>query len=546
MKEPQIDVYSTSTQQFLNRVGWKKKFLKLWGTTTIDGVKVLNKKHNFYPHPTNKDLFLLLNMYNQVKGTSMKGIDSAWITLSPSKAKIPELTRLSLIQDLDFNVPTGRYELVIGRKISVVKTINELGEESHSTVSGGDPLNLFTNTYIKQDGTYDASAIEQSLKANFLTLFNNYFMEGLSDSEIENLVTVTVLGGSNAFLVTVIDATSSYSENGSTSSTRLNNAITLTLSITNVGVVASTDPIIDTILKFKDRVKADNMTIGDVLSMAYTRRLPVTNEFWYKDRLRASVFEVDTLKSKDCIELVTKSIDTGYKKKKVPWYKKIIGIVVFIVVFYFTGGLGGTFASFAFSFSVATLAVALTSAAMARWGDTVGAEAVGKFAKTVSSIGVFVAIVSVINSISNVIVKAVTEAAKAGATQSLTQMLVDKIKDFVISTFNRYTSQLSVSRAVELGNRLFGLYTRNKLEKLNDKVISTSNLLKKQEEEMKGHEIEEQQRLYHMGLMFSKVYTENIQQDMSEFAIDYKYEPTRYPNQRGTLHIGNICRRYFF
>lgn len=545
MKEPQIDIFTTSVQQFLNQVGWKRKFLRYWGTEMLDGVEVLKEKHYYYPSIANEKLFRHLNMYNQVKSASMSGIDSAWIYLNANKGDLPDLTNELLVQDLDFNVDSGIYTLNISPNVVVKQVIFK------GVTEIVDTLDIMSDSYKNEDGSIKVEELSTYIRANYEAILDNYIVEAAEESEIVNLVTMFVLTGSEAFTAEIVNITYTYGESSTTTGgILLIPAISIELKITNVNVVDANDSIIDNIIAYKNKklaeAKAQELERSNAIAAinaVLNRDTTVTNDIWYKSRLRASMFESSTLKSKDCIQLIKGALDTGYAKKKVPWYKKILGILVFVVVFWISGGTAATsFTAFATAFGTATLAVSLLSAAMAAWGDEVGAGAVGKFAQGVSKIGTFLAIAAVVSNVANAISTALKEAGKG----SLLSVLKTKITTYIKDTFRRYTSELTLNNAIDLTNRVFGLYSNNKLESLESKLKEKSNLLQKQEEEMRGENIEETQRLYNLSLMFSKVYTENIKQDTGRFEIDYLYEPTRYPGQKGTMHIGNICRRSFF
>jgi len=395
-----------------------------------------------------------------------------------------------------------------------------------------------SDSYKNEDGSIKVEELSTYIRANYEAILDNYIVEAAEESEIVNLVTMFVLTGSEAFTAEIANITYTYGESRTTTGgILLIPAISIELKVTNIGVVDADDSIIDNIIAYKNKKPAAT------ISSIFNKYTTVTDDIWYKSRLRASVFESSTLKSKDCIQLIKGALDTGYTKKKVPWYKKVLGILVFVVVFWISGGTAATsFTAFATAFGTATLAVSLLSAAMAAWGDEVGAGAVGKFAQGVSKIGTFLAVAAVVSNVANAISTALKEAGKG----SLLSVLKTKITTYIKDTFRRYTSELTLNNTIDLTNRVFGLYSNNKLESLESKLKEKSNLLQKQEEEMRGENIEETQRLYNLSLMFSKVYTENIKQDTGRFEIDYLYEPTRYPGQKGTMHIGNICRRSFF
>jgi hypothetical protein len=506
----------------------------------LDGVEVLKERHYYYPSIANEKLFRHLNMYNQVKSAKMSGIESAWIYLNANKSDLPDLTKELLVQDLDFNVDSGIYTLNISPNV-VIKQYRFKG-----VTDIVDPLGIMSDDYKNEDGSIKVEELSTYIRANYEAILDNYIVEAAEESEIVNLVTMFVLTGSEAFTAEIVNITYTYGESSTiTGGILLIPAISIELKITNVNVVDANDSIIDNIIAYKNKKLSSLLAIISAALNKNTtnKNTTVTDDIWYKSRLRASVFESSTLKSKDCIQLIKGALDTGYAKKKVPWYKKILGILVFVVVFWISGGTAATsFTAFAAAFGTATLAVSLLSAAMAAWGDEVGAGAVGKFAQGVSKIGTFLAIVTVVSNIANAIRTVLKEAGKG----SLLSVLKTKITTYIKDTFRRYTSELTLNNAIDLTNRVFGLYSNNKLESLESKLKEKSNLLQKQEEEMRGENIEETQRLYNLSLMFSKVYTENIKQDTGRFEIDYLYEPTRYPGQKGTMHIGNICRRSFF
>lgn len=539
MKEPQIDIYATATQGYLNKVGWKKKFLRYWGTETVDGIEVLKKRHYYYPSISDDDkkLFQHLNVYEDLKSSSMSGISSAWMYLNAGADDLEDYTTEAIVQQVDFDIPDGKYAVNISRKYKLTK-----GRYNKILIEYEDPLRLF-NTELT-----DAEVITL-ITNNYQDVLDNYTVEGGEEDSVVNVVATHVMLGSDAFDGEITEVVSTYAEYGSEGSYEVKEGYSITIQLEQVGAVTGTDAII---VAIENYVTAKLAAEAEATALANATRSWLTSStteektddyLWYKGQLRASVFDPENLKTADCISLVQGALDTGYKKKSVPWYKKLLGLIIFVVAFYFSGGTAAaTLGQLAYSVSVATLAVSLASAAMAAWGDELGASAVGEFASKVSVLSTFLGIAAVISNISNMITAAMKEVTTKGIVQTVSDLIVDKIT----ALYSSYTVDLTLTKGIELLNKVFSLYSSNKLESLQSKLADKSNVLAAQEEEMNGHSIEEQQRLYHMSMMFSKGYTENIQQDMGVYEIDYLYEPTAAANQKGTMHIGNICRRSFY
>lgn len=87
MKRPQPDFGEIAMANYLQNLGFINKFIKLWGTTTIQGEEVLVYRNSFYKNMSEdtKKLTKWLKMYDDLTDQKMKGIRSAWLYLNPSK-----------------------------------------------------------------------------------------------------------------------------------------------------------------------------------------------------------------------------------------------------------------------------------------------------------------------------------------------------------------------------------------------------------------------------------------------------------------------------
>lgn len=90
MKRPQPDIGALQQQRFLINVSTIKKMLRLWGTTTVDGVEVFNKRQYFVPSAARSEnfekLFKYLGAYESALDTDYHGIKEAWLFLNRNKS----------------------------------------------------------------------------------------------------------------------------------------------------------------------------------------------------------------------------------------------------------------------------------------------------------------------------------------------------------------------------------------------------------------------------------------------------------------------------
>ena len=254
--------------------------------------------------------------------------------------------------------------------------------------------------------------------------------------------------------------------------------------------------------------------------------------------MRVSAFSSKQIKTKDLIPIIQGSLDTGYSKKKTKWYKKLLGFVVFAVAFYFSGplaiGIAGagaaTVAVVAVQLAIATLAVSLLSAAMMMWGDEMGSMAVGRFAQKVSVVSSIVGIMAIVSSVAGQIAKAASQLATKAATEGAIKAALDYVKDYVISVFKKYTTDLSLERGIISANRIFNMYSKNKLDKLSDRLKSL------EAQNAENSQYEEENMARDIGRALIKSHAELLHQD-SDDRYDYMYE-----SWKGPMHTGNIQR----
>lgn len=547
MKKPQIDILRESTQRYVSQLGFKNKFLRLWGH---DGTSLTEKQY-YYPRidPSKVELFKLLGIYKDLVEAQgkMSGIEKAWVYLNPKKVDVSTLTDELLIQELEFDILDGIYTLNITPNVSFQRT--RFRRNSELGVIMEDKLGLLEYS--------NKVALGEYIKDNYDEVLKNYIVEGAEDNDTLNLILMYILKGSTSFSCTIksteyaltnnvkVIETEEYSESYKYSV----KSISMDLEIKQIGIVTRNDPLVKSILKGKEddeksKIKNTAKETSRILGSILNRR-GQTDSVWLDGKLRVSMFDSKELKTKDLIKLLSKSIDTGYKKKEAKWYKKFIGIIVFVVVFVFTGGTSApTFAAFAAAFSIATIAVVGLTAAMAAWGDETGAMEVGKFAKAVSVASTVIGIAALIHAVTISIQQAairqvIAEASKEGlklssaeiAKQASARSLIDTLKGMISEMFQSgLTTKLSLERTMMVINKLHELHSKNKIEELKDRLKSL------EEQNAEYAQFEEESNTRDLGRAIIKSHGEVFHQNSVD-RYDYMYESWTSP-----MHTGNIQR----
>jgi len=571
MKEPQIDIRQTAVQQHINRVGFKNKFLRLWGDNGI----ALSGRHIYYPDMEfrNVKLFKFLNMYEDLKESTnnMKGVESAWIYLNPEKMKSSDLTEELLVQTLEFNIPNGVYSITVAPKVRLVKRkFGGIFGTTTVTEEGPDTLGILSDTYVNGDGTIDHKVLGEYIKDNYTTLVSDYIIDPNStpeedsesiEVETANLVAMYALGGSNGFSVEVTGMTYTFSEsakivkqdNGtSVSYPYRTKALNIEMKIEQIGAIGEDDPIVQKIvakyneLEALDEAKnATNSSVDSALSKVSEK----TDEIWVNGLMRLDIFSAQVLKTKDLVPIITGSIDTGYQKKKAKWYSKLLSIIVLVVAVYLTAISGGSLAPLAkvaLVATVATLAVTVTSVVLTAWGDYAGGAFAGKLSQGLGKISAIVGFLNLANIAVNALRTAATEGAKQAAAQELgkqatevtaaelvtyqaSRSLLDTITQTAAELFkNTGGNFLSTKQGLTITNKVYGMYTKNKLEKLSSKLESAET------KEASYAELEEQMRSKDISKEFIKAGAEVLTD-----SIDDPYDNI-YSGWSTNMHSGNI------
>ena len=252
------------------------------------------------------------------------------------------------------------------------------------------------------------------------------------------------------------------------------------------------------------------------------------------------------LKYKELYEYVTSLIDTGYKKKKVKWYKKALAIIVAVIVFVVSGGnVGAAFATFtAFATFVVIISLILTilSLVTAVLGMESAASAFAAANKTIEPLVILASIFLFVDGITQ---KLKEQAAKKGAEKITSEVVLDfleeslenLVEDFIDTILQGYSDVMSgqlTNAAIQFVNNTLKLLTlpqQIKLEKIADRNKDLRAEYEKLQEELSQED--------DLLRGFARIYARPATADWSYYAQQFD-QP--YERGGGRLHIGNIQR----
>lgn len=90
MKRPQPDIGDILRDRYIMSLSTARKLKRLWGTTTVSGVEVLNLRQYYWKEPRRSEnfekLFKLLNAYDSVNEGDYSSLDDAWLYFNKNNA----------------------------------------------------------------------------------------------------------------------------------------------------------------------------------------------------------------------------------------------------------------------------------------------------------------------------------------------------------------------------------------------------------------------------------------------------------------------------
>ena len=149
-----IDFFETYKGELLGTKKFRNKFIRLWGTETIDGVKVMKSRFTVYPGYLNKNadgtytdeakkiqsFCKMLGSWSQIKESNFKAIAGYYFYLNPDKDDTSELSKELLAEKVDLFCPKDEWQEC---------TINYIDQSNPTRFDGWTKEQILT--YIDND-----------------------------------------------------------------------------------------------------------------------------------------------------------------------------------------------------------------------------------------------------------------------------------------------------------------------------------------------------------------------------------------------------------
>ena len=541
MKE-YIDFYATLQGELFAKRKLAARLKKHWGTTSINGVEVYNKKFVIWPGTHTERVRKVLDIFNipvsQINEQSKNGIEYLYLKFDGNKMDSSSLSREALATMIEAEIP-----------------FDEWGEFtlSYSDQANPEKFNGWTKEQIFEyvDNNYK-SAIYQSVG-----LSTTGKIEGIDDY----IGAYVLLDDCVDFLVEMLDASvvaipvkpahdpeePDFNKRWEKPTTFIS-GINVKIRYKRTGYLNDDSPVVKELandISYNSYNGRYNRGVS-VRSFLTRRSSGKTNILWYNGHIRLSTAK--ELKKHDYAKLIYGSIALDYKKKEVSGWKKLLGpliIIVAIVITVFTWGAASPLVTIATAATLTTVALTVAQMVLAKSGDFAGAEYMGRWIKITQIVSLVAGIAALVqNLVRAAATQAVTQGAGTavssgavstigsvtveGAVVQLSEITFQNVVDGAISMVTDSVSSMSwldkLSSAAKVAGKLMDIREKNKIKELT----SMSEEVKAQQSEI----MDLYDKNLHMGLEDIRMYTRPLTQDNAQFEIDYLYEGTGFHIQR--------------
>lgn len=555
MSKTYIDFFETLKGEFIASLKFKNKFLRLWGTTTIDDVEVLKRKFVVYPglETDNVKKFLkLIGSSKSFDGQSFKGITSYYFYINSTKADVLDSEDLA-------DMIAGKINSYIGidGEAIVTLTFTELDD------------NINFSLYTKEQ-------VLQYLVSDYNTNFNKLH-SAVGDYIIESAIGEYLLFDNGQHLIAEAlnasvtsvpyyeyNAESLYKYNRDKVA-RFKSSVSIQIKFIQKSYISGSSNIVNGILSERQQAKesrlqslleSDNNYESNTAWIG-KKQVGKTDNIWYKGQMRKSFIDDKSIKTKTKCEIIISALDTGYEQKKAKGWKKLLGpilIIAAIALAPFTGGASLALA-IATNVGIAVMIMVAIQAYWAKHGDPAAASYMGRWVKIGSIISTVAGIGAIIANMSKMAFQqASTEAAKeamiqGGATAAEASLAVGAMDAAQITSFNvasNVTVEVGIgayaSAAVEMavgsvtsswqsmvstGMKIFKVavdyITKNRMETAQSELNTITEKAEKVNEEL----ADIQDKEINIGLEIIKTYANQLTTDNIRFQVGYLYDGTR-------------------
>ena len=528
-----IDMFETYKGLFLASHRLKNRFKKYWGTTTLDGVEVFNKRMVVWPGTdSNKNVVKILKMfgmYTNIKKAKFEGITNYYLWLNPAKMdNYATISKDIIVNHLNAVIPNYEFQIVL------------------NYTDADDP---------KKFNGWTSEQVSTWFLANYATLRTGAYVECRGNTLVAEAVGYYVpLDVSGNFAMRTVSATvTPIAYRTSAGLTAYHSGISVELAAKQVSPLQEDDTIVGMMLHETDPNRKNKITTmfgldadtdddtaaawlvnaartGGIFRSITNKGSNKTNEIWYRGQLRTQILDSSYVDRDTFASILASSMDTGYTKKKTSWWKKLLSIVIVVIAVVLsvvTGGGSLTLMQFAFNLGIAMLALTAIQFIIAKSGDLAWAEYFGSIVQVVSMVSMVLGIASFIQNMA-------ARVAQQAAQQSLAQAASAAVKEAfteLATAASKLASEVSLGNALNfLGSKIMTL-GRMMLEKLMDMRVSTAakelGELQSAVQQSKEELADLTDKEVHIGVEDIKYYTSPLKLDNLPFEVDYLYEGTK-------------------
>lgn len=268
------------------------------------------------------------------------------------------------------------------------------------------------------------------------------------------------------------------------------------------------------------------------------------NGGWY---LRADAFtnpRAYNLTFKELGHYIFNIVDSGYKKKKVPTWKKVVAVVVVIVIVVLSvvfppagAGVSAWAVAAASAVLAASLALIILAALASALGHESWAMAFAEVNKDIEPLVMLATIILIVFGVYGAI-EAAKQAGAATTSEAVKQVVLDQLEGLVENVLKGATDVMAgeffTNAALSFLNTMVKLSTmpmQNKIESINDK----NKDLKAEYEQL----VQEASREYDVLQGFMNVYAKPATADWSIYASTFDLP---YERGGGPMALGNVQR----
>ena len=410
-----IDFFETLKGEFIGSLKFKNKFIRLWGTTTVDGIKVLNNKFYLSPGFGTKNVNSLLKHLGSLKSftaSSFEGTTSYYFWINSSKADTLSQENLNDIIASKINEYCD-----IGEKLKINLNFSNAGDYNYfKNFTKQQILDYVNNDYDAMYNTLDNYAVGETLLTSTIGTYilfdgNQHFNVEVISGTVSAIAIRSKLHSWDNNYTTVYKAGLSLE----IQATRKDNVTGSANIVTHI--VDEANEKHKTTLQQLLESETNESTISGSIWIR-NRATGKTDDIWYKGNIRLSFLDSNSIKTKEKINILISALDTGFTKKKTKWWKKILGpilIIIAIVVAILFPPAGGILMGIAINVGVAVLVMTGLSVYWGKHGDPGAAQYMGKWIKIGSIISAVAGIAAIVANIAR---QAAVQAATTAATEA--------------------------------------------------------------------------------------------------------------------------------